>query len=676
MAYKETSGSKNYTCYPGRDGRFYYIVSDGSFAYDSDRSYPCENGGRYTFMFNWHNTTSACYGFSVDAGGGYLDQTRMQNNGWNWISGWSRRGNVIVSMYQGTCNELATDGNLVRSQNANVGDCSSVPSTCSQTTTLKVTIPDSYMIVGDSFTPVIETNSPSSVSIQSRNGNMSISNSTVILNRKGTDVLTFSIAETGNFVALSLEFEITISGKSQIITASFSKNPVVNSYAILNVASTSGLTSFTYEVSPNYCTISGNNFTFSRKGIYSITIKQAGNDSYEPATLTISVTVDGLSNSISLSKTNFDLDSYELTPTVLGNKDTAGDITVSIKDSNIGTVTKLSTWPKFTLNTINSVGGTTTLTISLAGGYVYNAISRDFTIVVRKVQTLTLRLLPTGEYVVQSQYTIEAISTSGLTVFTYELSPSYYTLSGNKVTFNRRGNFTIKASQAGNDYYMPASTQIQITVKGLQNSISLPVTVFSIGTTLVQPRVLGDKTTAGDITVSSANQLIAEVANLATWPLFNLVGKSGGNVNLTLSLAGGYTYEPYNATIGVRVKSNQTITITVKDLVVGGTTEVFISSTSGLTNFTLVSNSSDLIVNGRFIIATKVGIYTLTATQAGNDYYMPAEATATVVVSIDNLSPVLILSGGVISLYSVLSLVLILNSWRVFLRNQRDSFVL
>lgn len=646
MAYKETSGSKNYTCYPGKDGQIAYIVSDGTFAYDSDRSFPCENGGRYTFVFTWHNTTGDCYGFSVGAGGGYLSQTRSQNNGWNWINGWTRKGNVVVSMYKSVCNEWATDGTLVTSQNVNVSECSSVPKTCSQTTTFKVTIPDSFT-VGESFTPVVEKNSPSSVSIQSRNGNVSVSNSVVTLNKKGTDVLTFSIAETGNFVSLTLEFEISISGKTQVITASFSKNPVVNSAATLNVASTSGLTSFNYEVSPSYCTISGNNFTFSRKGIYSITIKQAGNDYYEPAILTVSVTVDGLSNSISLSKTNFDHGTYELTPTVLGSKDTAGDITVSIKDLNIGTVVKSSTWPKFTLNTTGSVGGTTTLTISLAGGYVYNAISRDFTIVVRKVQTLTLRLLPTGEYVVQSQYTIEAISTSGLTVFTYELSPSYYTLSGNKVTFNRRGSFTIKASQAGNDYYMPTSTQIQITVKGLQNSISLPVTVFSIGTTLVQPRVLGDKTIAGDITVSSANQLIAEVIKLATWPLFNLIGKSGGNVNLTLSLAGGYTYEPYNVTIGVRVKSNQTITITVSDLVVGGTTEVFISSTSGLTNFTLVSNSSDLIVNGRFIIATKVGIYTLTATQAGNDYYMPAEATATVVVSIDNLSPVLILSGGV-----------------------------
>lgn len=646
MAYKETSGSKNYTCYPGREGRQQYIVAEGTFAYDADGSYPCQNGGQSTVMYVWHATTSSCYGFILDMAGGYRYIVRGQNNGWTWSNVSYRRGSYTVSMYRCKCNSYPDEGTLVMTQSGSIPECSTVGSTCTQTTTYKVTIPEpSYFVVGYSFDPIIETNSPASTTVSVKNGNASVSGSTVTLNKKGNEVITYTLAESGNFVSLVLEFEITIKGKIQVITASFNKNPVVNSSATLNVASTSGLTSFTYEVSPEYCTISGNNFYFSRKGIYSVTIKQAGNEYYEPATLTISVTVDGLSNSISLSKTNFDLDSYELTPIVLGNKDTAGDITVSIKDSNIGTVIKSSTWPKFILNTTNSVGGTTTLTISLAGGYVYNAISRDFTIVVRKVQTMTLRLLPTGEYVVQSQYTIEATSTSGLTVFTYELNPSYYTLSGNKVIFNRRGNFTIKALQAGNDYYMPASTQIQITVKGLQNSISLSVTVFSIGTTLVQPKVLGDKTTAGDITVSSANQSIAEVVKLATWPLFNLVGKSGGNVNLTLSLAGGYIYEPYSTTIGVRVKSNQTITITVSDLVVGGTTEVFISSTSGLTNFTLVSNSSDLIVNGRFIIATKVGIYTLTATQAGNDYYMPAEATATVVVSIDNLSPVLILSG-------------------------------
>lgn len=176
MPSKETSGNKNYTCYPGRIGYQRYIVGEATFAYNPDNSYPCENGDQTSVMYEWHGTTSSCYGFILDMGGGYRYIARGQNNGWTWSTIHKRYGPFTVGMYRCACNGDPEEGTLVMTQSGNIPECNTVGKTCTQTTNYKVTIADSaYHVVGSSFDPIIETNSPAATKVTFKNGRASVS---------------------------------------------------------------------------------------------------------------------------------------------------------------------------------------------------------------------------------------------------------------------------------------------------------------------------------------------------------------------------------------------------------------------------------------------------------------------------------------------------------------------
>ncbi|KOY84815.1 hypothetical protein AD998_00425 [bacterium 336/3] len=127
-------------------------------------------------------------------------------------------------------------------------------------------------------------------------------------------------------------------------------------------------------------------------------------------------------------------------------------------------------------NTLNfNQNGTITVRASQTGNYYFNpAISVEQTFsVIKRDQTINFEQIE-DKIITEGNFDLQATSTSELPV-TFELVSGNATLSGENVTLNALGFVTIKASQAGNNIYNPATPierTFYIAPKDLQLQIS------------------------------------------------------------------------------------------------------------------------------------------------------------------------------------------------------------
>ncbi len=105
----------------------------------------------------------------------------------------------------------------------------------------------------------------------------------------GTFVVTYSIAETENYKALSVDFTITLLKAEQDFTVSPSiQSPTIVDEVTLIASGNAG--EVTYTTTDQYLTIGGNVLTATRAGNRTVTATAAETDLYEAATQTFSVT--------------------------------------------------------------------------------------------------------------------------------------------------------------------------------------------------------------------------------------------------------------------------------------------------------------------------------------------------------------------------------------------------
>lgn len=92
--------------------------------------------------------------------------------------------------------------------------------------------------------------------------------------------------------------------------------------------------------------------------------------------------------------------------------------------------------------------------------------------------------------------------------------------------------------------------------------------------------------------------------------------------------------------ISIPVRNPQTISLeTVRDLIVGKSYEIKLTSSSGLSNFQISSEDVHFQYLDGSVISDRIGIYMLTVTEPGNDVYASVTTTFSFIVSIDNLNP-------------------------------------
>ena len=284
---------------------------------------------------------------------------------------------------------------------------------------------------------------------------------TIVTNRVrftgvGASVITARQAGNATYAPARYERPLTVNKGDQVITfdplpdktygdPSFTISATVNS----------GLTVTFSSSNTNIATVSGNTVTIHNAGSTVITGSQAGSTLWNPApdvpqTLTVSKVV--------LTLTADDKTKEYLAPIPVLTYQIAGFITgedASVVD-NLPAI-------QTTATASSDVG---TYPISFTGGsdnnYSFSFVNGELTIT-QIGQTITFGTLPVS-VVMGTPLTINATSTSGLTILFESLSPAIATITGNELTGIARGTANIRAYHPGNINYLPAEAFASVEI--------------------------------------------------------------------------------------------------------------------------------------------------------------------------------------------------------------------
>lgn len=272
----------------------------------------------------------------------------------------------------------------------------------------------------------------------------------------GTYAFTAKYAgDSNNYVSESGVLSQVVNKADQTITglASNPSSGVMNGTAALSVTGSGGSGNPVLYGSMGSCTVSGNNVSFLAAGTCTVTAYQAGNANYNP---TPQVNLD-----ITVAKANQTITGFASSP---GSGVMNGSATLSVSGSggSGNPVTYASTTTGVCTvsgNTVSFVAaGSCTVSADQTGDANYNTAPQvSLAIpVVKANQTITFPPLPDKIYG-DADFSVSAISDSGLNVAFSSQTGTVCTVSGNTVSLIGGGNCTLRASQTGDGNYNPAS---------------------------------------------------------------------------------------------------------------------------------------------------------------------------------------------------------------------------
>lgn len=240
----------------------------------------------------------------------------------------------------------------------------------------------------------------------------------------------------------------------------------------------------------------------------------------------------------------------------------------------------------------------------------------------RQSQTISFEELQDRSFG-DDQFDLSATTTSGLTISYSSSNQDVATIDGNTVTIVGVGSASITASQAGNvDFFAAEDVNQLLTVNKASQEITfgeLEDKVFGDA-----PFTLTGASNAGlEIVYSSSDESVATITGNEVTIL------NSGTVTITASQDGNDNYEAAAAVEQILTinKADQIITFNeLPEKAVGG--EDFTlnaTSSSGLEVSYSSSNTDVATINGNTVTIVGEGTSTITASQAGNDNYNPAE---------------------------------------------------
>jgi cyclophilin family peptidyl-prolyl cis-trans isomerase len=316
---------------------------------------------------------------------------------------------------------------------------------------------------------------------------------------------------------------------------------------------------------------------------------------------------------------------------------------INIPNSSSGlpvTVSVLSGPASF--KAINSNTGTLTITgggaVTLAANQSGNAqyapapqVTTTFT-VSRAVQSISFPKNTTNLAVGQ---TISLAATSSATLpvlFSVKSGPA--TLTGSSLKITGPGTVSIAANQSGNSNYFPAPeivnsyrTASNQTISAFGSITNRPYTTNPLSITLpaatsALPVTLSVK--SGPATLLSSNTISLKGTGTVT-----LAADQAGNSNnfaapqVTTSFVVSKAVQTIAPLTGIPAKLSNGISFTVPPP----------SSSSGLTNTSLLVTGSGKLSSSNIITLTNAGTLTITATNAGNSNYLAASLTTNITVA-------------------------------------------
>ena len=420
------------------------------------------------------------------------------------VSGAGMTDGILVTPPSGFVVSLISGGTFTST--VTVGAAGSIPSTPVYVRLAATTIPGTYS--GDiilSSTGALNVNIPTAASIVNQkevtitgllannktfDGNTSATLSgTAVLNGVlladdanvtlgGTPTATFANAAVGTGIAVTVTGYLLTGSASAYysltqptgLTANIDPTSLLNQTITFNAlpnktygdapfnltaTASSGLTVTYLSSNTSVATVSGNVVTVLSPGTTTITAKQAGNGTYNPA---IDVTQTLVINPKQLTVTG----AAAFTKVYDGTTDAVifGSTLLGIVGSDIVTINEAGIFATANAGTNIAVTSTQILGGANASNYTVllpTGLTADIT---QATQTITFDPLA-GKSTTDLPFALTATASSGLTVTYTSSDPSVATVSGNTVTIVGAGNTMITVSQAGNGNFAAAANVVQ-----------------------------------------------------------------------------------------------------------------------------------------------------------------------------------------------------------------------
>jgi trimeric autotransporter adhesin len=457
-----------------------------------------------------------------------------------------------------------------------------------------------------------------------------------------------SISATANLVAGSYSVTASTSGFSsatfaltnnripQTISGFAPASPVMVEPLPITLSATasSGLTvTFATTSAATICTVTGNQVTFTGRGVCNLTANQLGDANYlAAAQVTVSITINRGTQTI----TGFAPASsvvFGASPVALSAAASSG-LTIFFATTSAATVCTVAG------NQVSFNGvGTCNLTANQFGNTNYfPAPQVTASIIINRATQTVTGFAPVSPVVFgAAPATLSAIASSGLSVgFGTTSAATVCTVLGNQVTFVGVGTCDLTADQVGNANYLAAP---QVTASITINQAMQTITGFTPASPVIfgsSPSTLIASASSG-LTVTFATTSAASVCTVAG----NQVSFVGvGTCNLTANQAGGgnYTAAPQVlASIVINQAPQTIIGFAPTSPVVFGTPPTTLSATaSSVLSVAFATTSANTIctVSGNQVTFVGVGTCNLTANQAGNGNYLAApQVTASIVIN-------------------------------------------
>ena len=367
------------------------------------------------------------------------------------------------------------------------------------------------------------------------------------------------------------------------------------------------------------------------EGSATITVNFSGSENYTASNATITVTVTKVPSEINITNETVNLKANSEVPTgatLIPEK--AGNLTYTSSNPNVAVVEN---------GMIKGIKqGEANITVSFAGDDKYDA-AENKTIAVSvsladasvKVINDTLDLKVGGTFVINATTSPEGLNVT----YVSDDSGVYRVGENGVVTALMNGTGSIIVGVGDDEVYAKNTTVVTVTVslKDASVTVNNDTLDLKVGETgefyaVTDPEDL-------NITVSSSNESVATVKLINRVPTVTAVGEGSAVITLTINEK---DYVKNSTTVNVSVTKVPTeirIQNDTLDMVIGDVVDPVVSlmpSDAGNMSFT-VSDENIVLVNGHGVVkAVGEGNATVTVRFAGNDNYLPSNATITVTV--------------------------------------------
>lgn len=433
----------------------------------------------------------------------------------------------------------------------------------------------------------------------------------------GTAVITASQPGSENYnAAPDVQQTLTVTRSSQTI-AFPALDPVTYGDADFDAGATasSGLTVTYTSGNADVATVVAGLIHINGAGTAVITASQAGNENYDAAvnvqqTLTVTKAPQTITFGPIPSYTFGDPD-FTLSAT------SSSGLAVSFSGNNESVASVSGT------NVHITGAGSVVITASQSGNQNYLAAPDiQQTLVISKAsQTITFPELPDAVFG-DPDINPGASASSGLPVAYNSSNSSVALVSGGQLQITGAGTVVITASQAGDEDYEPATIVTRTLVVGkADQSVTFPALApVTYGDPAVSPAATASSGLA--VIYTSSDPLVASVSDNM------IIINSAGTVTITAGQPGNDNYNAAADQTRELTVSKADQIISFNDLAgsVYGDPDFILTatSTSGLTVSYVSSNEAVATVDGSSVHITGAGEAVITASQAGNENYLPA----------------------------------------------------